>query len=233
MRRFVTGMSFSLIFILHSSCSDDAPRVIDLDGLNRPVVTITSPSDGDTLYSASADISVTVQDWSEIASVTFYVDDEIVDEDDAAPFAGVWHAGYWNTGQPYSLSAVAVDAQGNAGYSDTLVLYVSPEARIVPQPFQPADSLYIAAFTTLTFKCAPCPGATEYTIEWHCRDCSCSGEWCGTVYMTSSTNEVFALVRINSTLEDLEIDWRVLARWSLDHISEWSEKRLLRIHATP
>jgi hypothetical protein len=110
---------------------------------------------------------------------------------------------------------------------------VSPDARILPQIIQPADSIYLSPVTTLTFKCVPCPGARRYMVEWHCRNCGCTSEWCGNIFIISATNEVFVLVRIMGYIsDDLEIEWKIRAEWDDEHVSEWSETRILRIRAT-
>ena len=230
MRRYQAVVISLIICVVIGSCSDNGTS--SLPDTDPPVVNITDPADGDTIYS-DITIRLHVEDRSDIARVTYHIDDDVVGEDVAKPYEEIWYAGYWEADQTYRLCACAEDAAGNTGCSDTLSLFVSPSARIVPEPYQPADSIYIAAFTTLTFACAPCPGANGYMVEWHCRNCNCASQWCGNLFLRSATNQVLALVRIMSTTEELEIEWRIQALWSEEHVSAWSQKRLLRIRADP
>jgi hypothetical protein len=235
MRLFVPG-AVALILVSFSACFDEdivtVEDIVVVDDADPPEIVILTPSDGDTAY-CELPVVLQVEDESLICKVMWYADGEQIDNSARAPFESVWYAGYWAAEERHELWAAAEDAAGNVGYSDTLSLFVSPDARFAPQVFQPDDSIYIAPTTTLTFKCAPCPGAHRYLVEWHCRNCACWGEWCGNIFLISPNNQVFAFVKIMGDFHsDLEIEWKMRAEWDDDHVSEWSETRLLMIRAS-
>ena len=227
--RYVGIIALLLILVTYSCCDDGIEDVADTSG---PEIEILSPGHGDTLYSNPL-IDVEISDQSEIKQVAYYVDDIQISEKFSAPFSEMWFAGYWAPDESYTLKVIAEDILGNIGYSEEISVFVDSEARIIPQLYQPRDSMNLAAVTTVTFACTPCPGAQSYTLNWRCIACPCSDEWCGQRYISSSSNQIFVFINMPIPPEDLKIEWSIQARRDDDHRSDWSEKRLVFIRALP
>ena len=121
----------------------------------------------------------------------------------------------------------------NVGWSEKVSVFVHPDARTVPQPYQPPDSMNLAASTTVTFACVPCDGAESYTLKLYCKDCPCTDDWCGTRYIQSSSNQIGVFINMPVPEEDLKIEWSMQARFDADHKSDWSETRVAFIRASP
>ena len=216
--------------LIFNSCSDNGmDSVGDTDG---PDIRILSPSDGDTLYSNTL-IEIEISDQSEIKTATYYVDDVQIAEKSSSPYNEMWYSGYWAPDESYSLKVVAEDILDHIGYSNEVTVFVHSEARIVPQVYQPRDSMNLAAVTTVTFACTPCPGATKYTLNWYCIACPCSNEWCGHRYVSSANNQIGIFIHMPIPPVDLRIEWSIQARWDDDHRSDWSETRRAFIRGAP
>ena len=203
--------------------------IVDTSG---PEVEILSPADGDTIYSNPL-IEVRISDQSEIKVVTYFVDDLQIAEKELPPYNEMWYAGYWAPDESYTLKVVAEDVRGYVGYSNEVSVFVDSDTRIIPQVYQPRDSMNLAAVATVTFACTPCPGAQSYTLKWYCKACPCSNEWCGLKFVQSSSNQIGIWINMPIPPVDLEIEWNIQARYDGDHRSDWSETRLVFIRARP
>ena len=205
------------------SCSDyGAATHPDVD---PPVVTIKTPGDGDTICTNPL-ITVLVKDSSDTLHVSYYIDDILIGEDFEPTYEETWYAGYWGARQ-YKLRVRAVDIAGRAG-TDEISLYVSPEARIVPELYVPVDGTHITLPSSLTLTCNQCPGAQSYLAEWYCNNCDCQNEWCGIKYIESHSHQIPLYINMKRPQKDLTIEWRCRAKWG-DFQSHWSEKRTLII----
>jgi len=215
--------------MLHSCTDNGVESTGDSEG---PEISILSPADGDTLY-ANTLIEVVIKDQSGIKIVNYFIDDVQIAEKHSGPYNEMWYCGYWAPDAVYTIKISAEDILGYIGYSDEISVFVDHEARIVPEVYQPRDSVNLAAVTTVTFACTPSPGATSYTLNWHCVACPCNNEWCGQRYIYSSSNQIGILINMPIPDVDLEIEWSIQARWDADHRSDWSEIRRVFIRAAP
>ena len=224
------GFAFSIFGSICLSCSQNTIQSqIDTTG---PEVEILAPNDGDTLYTNPL-IEVMIQDESEISEVFYYIDDVQISTKVTEPYDEYWYAGYWPSNEYYTLKVMAADSRGNIGVSNEVVVYLDPSVRIIPELFQPADSINLAAVSTITFACNPCPGANSYKVKWLCVNCPCSSDWCGLVYLNSSDQTISTMVRMDIPPVDLEIVWSIQARYDDDYGSDWSEVRHIFIRALP
>ena len=228
-RRYLAGIALLSALTWLSSCDNEIESVVDT---SAPEVEILSPADGDTIYSDTL-IEVRISDQSEITSVTYFVDDILIAEKESSPYGQMWYAGYWAPDETYLLKVVAEDDHHYVGSSNEVSVFVDPDARTIPMVYQPRDSMNLAAVTTVTFACTPCPGATSYTLKWYCVACPCSDEWCGLKFVQSSSNQIGILINMPIPPVDLKIEWSIQARFDDEHRSDWSEPRLVFIRGAP
>ncbi len=89
--------------------------------LTKPIVTITSPSDG-SKAAANESISVSASDNIGVVKNDLYVDGVLVSSSTSAPFTNKWNSRKASTGA-HTLFCKAYDAAGNVGSSQTITLY--------------------------------------------------------------------------------------------------------------
>jgi hypothetical protein len=87
-----------------------------------PSTHITSPAKG-AIVSGTINVSVQAPDNVATVSVELYLDGELFATDTATPFTFVWDTGQAQDGD-HTLQAVARDAAGNSGYSDSVTVMV-------------------------------------------------------------------------------------------------------------
>ena len=102
--------------------NDTATYVISND-IDNPVVSITSPLDGDTVF-GSITVSANAADNVGVTKVEFYIDNSLKSTDSSAPYSFRWNTRQVSDGT-HSLSAKVHDAVGNVGISAVVSVSVS------------------------------------------------------------------------------------------------------------
>lgn len=92
------------------------------DDTTAPSVSITSPSDGETV-SGSITVTADASDDTGVAQVDFYLDGSLVASDTTSPYEWTWDTTTTFDGS-HSLDATAIDDAGNEGFSDVVEVTV-------------------------------------------------------------------------------------------------------------
>lgn len=111
-----------------------------------PVVSITSPADGSTV-SGGVTVSISASDNVGVSRVDLYVNGAFYASDSTGPYSFYLDTTQWLDGV-YYLDAVAYDAAGNAGRSNSVMIYVNnPKDTIAPSVSitSPKDGSYVSS----------------------------------------------------------------------------------------
>ncbi len=94
-----------------------------------PSVTITSPSNGDSVEEGSSvRVRVNATDDVQVRNVEFYVDNELVKTDGNHSFEATLPMGTGKAGDVVVIEVRASDTGGNASFSDPVVLNLTPDS---------------------------------------------------------------------------------------------------------
>jgi hypothetical protein len=118
--RFLSRLPFILLLVVLAGACDGSSQSITV-----PSVVIIAPQNGQVV-SGTATFEATVESELSIARVIFVVDGEEIGEDDEAPYRLDWDTGPWADGGDHTLLATAEDFGGNLGFSEYVVVRVSP-----------------------------------------------------------------------------------------------------------
>ncbi len=108
-----------LLAVLATACDDSSQSI------TIPSVVIILPQDGQVVTGTTT-FEATVESELSVARVIFVVDGEEIGEDDEAPYRLDWNTGAWADGEVHTLLATAEDFGGNLGFSEYVVVTVSP-----------------------------------------------------------------------------------------------------------
>ena len=100
-----------------------APEPEPEPDITDPLVSIASPEEGSTV-SSSITVSVSATDNVGVETVELYIDGTLFGTSTTDPHNFYWHTNDLQDGY-YELSAIAYDASGNIGYSNSVTVYVS------------------------------------------------------------------------------------------------------------
>jgi hypothetical protein len=131
-----------------------------------PSVVISAPTDGSTV-SATVNVSVDAPDDVGTVQVELYLDDALLATDTNAPFVFAWDSQTTFDGS-HSLQAVALDAAGNRGFSETAAVVVDntiadttpPEVTIV----SPAEGEFVAGDISVSVSTSDDIGVTAVEL---------------------------------------------------------------------
>ncbi|MFQ5453833.1 MAG: FG-GAP-like repeat-containing protein [Candidatus Zixiibacteriota bacterium] len=154
-------ISFSLLMIA-LSCSNPTDPVDTTD----PQISITNPSDGDTLPKIF-DITAAATDNEEVAKVEFYIDNQLLYTDSLTPWSYNWSTiDYADSGQ-HTIQVKAYDAAGNTGNSSVITITLENLAPAAITDLTVTD--FTKTSVTLTWTSPGDDGNTGTAIEYDIR----------------------------------------------------------------
>jgi outer membrane protein assembly factor BamB len=133
-----------------------------------PVVTITSPADGETV-SGYVSITVEAADDDSVASVTLLIDDYEVHTVDTSYLEYEWSTLELEEGSTHTIKATALDASDNKGESDPVTVTVMQPSKPPNTPGIPQGPSAGFVGDTLTFRARtddPDGDNISYQFDW-------------------------------------------------------------------
>jgi len=136
----------SIVFAVASCSKDESAGPKDKV---KPTVSLVTPWDG-TTRDGIVDVSIEAYDDAGIARVDFYVNNSLYSSTTAEPYAFEWDMSSLADGSENSVFAKAVDGNGNAALTETIIVTKGASAKPVAVLTSPTDGTTIQQGDVLT-----------------------------------------------------------------------------------
>ncbi len=158
-RRGALGVLAAVFLLMPLACGRDK---------EPPVVTITSPADGETV-SGYVSITVEAADDDSVASVALLIDDYEVHTIDTSYLEYEWNTLELEEGSTHTIKATALDASDNEGESEPVTVTVMQPSNPPVTPGAPQGPSAGFVGDTLTFRAKttdPDDDSISYQFDW-------------------------------------------------------------------
>ncbi len=126
-------LAVAILGFMLSGCGD-GDAIEDQHDITSPIVSIVSPADGSTVPRDLVTLLAMATDDDRVTEVEFFVDGASKGRDASSSYSTGWDASSLDAGSAHTILAMASDAAGNVGYSQTITVVVGATASADTNP---------------------------------------------------------------------------------------------------
>ena len=132
-----------ILLIITNSCCQNSLEPPNNENNFIVELSIINPTDLDRLDTPVI-IQVEVSDIDRIESITYKIDNEIISIENTKSLECYWNVLFWADDKYHTISTEALDLESNIWYSDTIKVFVSSSAHMLPIPSSPPPNYIFA-----------------------------------------------------------------------------------------